>query len=45
MKYIALLLIATTQAHRLHQHSAGHNGHACDYVDEKGEEIPTSLAV
>jgi len=46
MKYIALLaLVATTQAHKLHQHTSGHHAHACDYVDEKGEEIPTSLAV
>ena len=44
MKYTAILaILATAQAHRLHQHHS--ERHACDYVDEKGEEIPTSLAV
>ena len=50
MKYIlsialVALLTQSTNAHKLTAKNSGNLGHACDYVDEQGEEIDTSLAV
>ena len=36
-------LLAAADAYRLTQKNSG--CHACDYIDDKGEEIDTSLAV
>ena len=41
MKYSLVLVafLAYSNAHKLN----GHNQHACDFLDESGEEISTSL--
>ena len=44
MKFnLVIALLGATSAVKLTQ--SGRNIHACDYVDDKGEEIETSLAV
>ena len=50
MKFYSLIaVVALVSAHKLNQSSSNnvksHNHHACDYVDDKGDEIETSLAV
>ena len=52
MKLISIAVLALlTSAHKLNQKNNQNLGshhkdkHACDYVDDKGEEIETSLAV
>ena len=39
MKFFALAMIGTISAFKMDQH----NSHACDFIDDKGEEISTSL--
>ena len=52
MKFISIALLALfADAHKLNQKNSStmlnnhKDKHACDYVDDKGEEIETSLAV
>ena len=46
MKFYSLVaMLALVSGHKLHQQSAKKMKHACDYLDDKGEEIDTSLAV
>ena len=43
------LLVASTDAfklvHKSNSHNVSTNHHACDYIDDAGNEIETSLAV
>ena len=46
MKFYSLVvMLAMVSGHKLVQQSAKKMKHACDYVDEHGDEIDTSLAV
>ena len=50
MKFYSLIaMVALVSAHKLNSKSSNnansHTNHACDYVDDKGDEIETSLAV
>ena len=39
MKIFALAMIGSISAFKMDQH----NSHACDFIDDKGDEISTSL--
>ena len=39
MKFFALAIIGSISAYKMDQH----NSHACDFIDDAGEEISTSL--
>ena len=41
----AIIALTATSAHRITNLGHQNQKHACDYIDEKGAEIDTSLAV
>ena len=45
MKYTLVIaaLLATTSAHKITQLNSCNNEHACDFIEDNGEEVSTSL--